>query len=213
MSSIHTLKNSGSHIYCDMDGVLVNFSRGAYDLFGRLFFGSEATHVNEEVVNYLESVGSNISNMNFSSEEFRYALYSAIGESPGEFFAKLDPHNDGIHFLWSYINKIGLPVSILTAPINNNIPNVGMTAEAGKKAWCDKWLTPRPFNVYVTPAKLKPYFAVNKQTGAPNILIDDRKSTIDAWINRGGIGFLHVPGRGVDTANSINRELYNFIMP
>ena len=207
-SDIRQLAQNGSHIYCDMDGVLVNFSKGAYELFGRLIFGNESTFTNSEVEHYIRYVGSNISKIDFSSEAFRYALYSAMGENPGKFFSGLEPLNDGTDVLWPYLHGLKLPVHVLTAPINNNIPNVGMTAEDGKKAWCDKWLTPKPLNVYVTPAKLKPYFAVNKDTGAPNILIDDRSSTIESWRARGGIGFLHIPGDSNATIKAIQTALF-----
>ena len=66
------------------------------------------------------------------------------------------------------------------------------TAAEGKKAWAMENLSPPPVEVILSPAKQKAGAATSG--GVPNVLIDDKVSTIQAWNDAGGIGVLHIPG-------------------
>ena len=67
-----------------------------------------------------------------------------------------------------------------------------MSAEEGKELWVSRWLKPSPSSVIMSPAAQKAQYAVNGDV--PNVLIDDKASTIESWNNAGGIGILHTPG-------------------
>ena len=71
----------------------------------------------------------------------------------------------------------------------------------GKTAWVEEWLTPQPSEIIITPAVQKIQFATSN--GIPNIIIDDRKSTVDSWNSAGGIGILHAPGGSASTIEKL----------
>jgi hypothetical protein len=79
--------------------------------------------------------------------------------------------------LWSYIKKYK-PI-ILTAPSRNKESIIG------KSKWVKKYLGYPP--VIFRSAKQK-----HLEAGENKILIDDRKDTIERWINAGGIGIHHI---------------------
>ena len=57
--------------------------------------------------------------------------------------------------------------------------------------------------IIIIPAKNKKEYAVT--AGIPNILIDDKPSTVQAWNSAGGIGILHQPGRSAATVSELIR--------
>ena len=76
--------------------------------------------------------------------------------------------------LWQFIEEY--TPELLTSPSKDN------SSRLGKKMWVSKHLTPQP-NVIFSYSKDKQRYA---NTNA--ILIDDKKSNINEWIARGGIG-------------------------
>jgi hypothetical protein len=156
-------------IFCDMDGVLVNFDKGYQDLTGM------STH-------HVDAQGK---------KEFWKAFRQGLensGESEKHYWANLDWQPGGKE-LWDYIKEYN--PYILTAPsVNFDLPydqrynreyNESMQ---GKLEWVQRLSNMR--KIYFASAVNKPKFA-----GSNKILIDDRKDTIDSWNANGGIGILH----------------------
>ena len=96
-----------------------------------------------------------------------------------DFFAKLPkfPTTDQVvNLAVKYAGKY----SICSSPLRGDYAN----SEKHKKIWIKQNLNPLPKTIEITPNKAQ--FATNGQT--PNILIDDKRTNIDAWEKAGGIG-------------------------
>ena len=76
-----------------------------------------------------------------------------------------------------------------------------MTAEEGKELWVADWLSPNPAAVVMSPAREKQRYATIN--GVPNVLIDDKLSTVEAWNTAGGIGVHHTPGGSAATVRKL----------
>ena len=156
-------------IFCDMDGVLVDFDEGYKQLTG------VTTH-------HADSQGK---------DEFWRLFRDSLKEKDipeRSYWANLDWMPDGKQ-LWDYIKDYN--PYVLTAPsVNFDIPfeerykmenNESMQ---GKTEWVQR--LPNMRKIYFRSAGRKADFA-----GPGKILIDDRKDTIDSWNANGGIGILH----------------------
>jgi len=156
-------------IFCDMDGVLVDFDEGYKQLTG------VTTH-------HADSQGK---------DEFWKLFRDGLKNkdiSERSYWANLDWMPDGKQ-LWDYIKEYN--PYVLTAPsVNFDIPfeeryklenNESMQ---GKTEWVQR--LPNMKKIYFRSAGRKADFA-----GPGKILIDDRKDTIDSWNANGGIGILH----------------------
>ena len=153
-------------IFCDMDGVLVDFDKGYKDLTGM------STH-------HAEAQGKK----DFW-KIFRQGLEDS-GETEEHYWANLDWQPGGKE-LWDYISPY--KPYILTAPaVNFDLPSEQRYSQEynesmkGKLDWVKRLNNMR--KVYFAAAKNKPKFARPN-----NILIDDRQDTIDAWNANGGVG-------------------------
>jgi hypothetical protein len=165
-------------IFCDMDGVLVDFDEGYKELTG-------------VTTQHADSQGKN---------EFWGLFRDSLRNkdiSERSYWANLDWMSDGKQ-LWDYIKDYN--PYVLTAPsVNFDIPfeerykmenNQSMQ---GKTEWVQR--LPNMRKIYFRSAARKADFA-----GPGKILIDDRKDTIDSWNANGGIGILHT-----STANTIKQ--------
>ena len=200
-------------IYCDMDGVLVDFESGAVDLVSQILDGSADPVWTESS----KSIGKNIDRVKAEMGEdwrpegghdldvkgARQLMMSAISSSPGQFFENLPPLDDGINNLWPFLNSLGLPVHILSAPVRGREGTA--TAEEGKKRWIERHLDPQPESIIIVDAKDKQNWAVKDDVR--NLLVDDKGSTIESWNARGGIGILHVPRDSARSIDEIRQKL------
>lgn len=216
--TIRSVLNEGNaqfgSIYCDMDGVIVDFESGAIDLLTQIFDGnadpkwtegSKTIHKNVEKL--MKEMGPDwrpASRHDLEIKDVRQVMLSAISSAPGDFFGSLSPLADGVRELWPFLNSLGAPVHVLSAPVRGR-QGVTPTAGDGKIAWCDKYLNPPPTSIIIADAVDKPSWAVID--GVPNILVDDKKKTVDAWNDRGGIGILHIPGRSSLSIKHIRQAL------
>jgi hypothetical protein len=165
-------------IFCDMDGVLVDFDEGYKQITG-------------VTTQHADSQGK---------DEFWKLFRDGLKDkdiSERSYWANLDWMPDGKQ-LWDYIKEYN--PYVLTAPsVNFDIPfeerykvenNESMQ---GKTEWVQR--LPNMKKIYFRSAGRKADFA-----GPGKILIDDRKDTIDKWNANGGIGILHT-----STANTIKQ--------
>ena len=198
-----------SVIYCDMDGVLVNFEEAVVNLVNSLLDGGslpgvEITRGYEKRLRKLRAeLGPDWrakSRPDLDIKPVRNFMMGAIGANPGPVFAEMKPHKDAIDSLWPYLTSSGHTVNVLTAPIRARSEDV-MSAEEGKELWVFRWLKPSPSAVIMSPAAQKAQYAVSGEI--PNILIDDKASTIESWNNAGGIGILHTPGGSSSTIGAL----------
>ena len=190
----------GSQIFCDMDGVLVHFESAVVELVNHILDTGEIPGVASTkghrkrlywVQNELGKDWRATQRSDLDLKPVRNLMFSAIGQNPGPVFASMPPWPDALSSLWPYITSTGHTVNILSAPIRARV-GAPSTTEEGKIAWIEKWLKPAPADIIITPAVSKVDYATSN--GVPNVLIDDRASTVDAWNDAGGIAILHIPG-------------------
>ena len=198
-----------------MDGVLVDFEAGAIKLINReLESASEPgwTSTRKSVRSSVRRVHRDLGTEyrakpgdDLRAEKgIKNLSYAVIGRDPGGFFRGLPPFQDGISQLWPFLHSLGVPVHILSAPISGTGP--GGTAEDGKRDWVQR-LDPAPVTVEIEDAVDKPKFAVDRASGKPNVLVDDKAVTVAAWNGKGGIGILHVPGQSRASISELERRL------
>ncbi len=166
-------------VYCDMDGVLVDFEAGAVKLINaELEAATDPTWAspNKSIRSAVRRVHRDL------GPEYRAELgddlraekgiknlsYAVVGRDPGGFFRGLPALSDGISQLWPFLHTLGVPVHILSAPIYGKGP--GGTAAEGKTDWVER-LDPAPVSIEIQDAVDKPKFAIDPATGKPNILV------------------------------------------
>lgn len=170
-------------IYCDMDGVLVDFVTGAIE---QINIDIKDKKVNNGKINKLRSVLSQLGRDSITSQDLakmdkknrlqaaRNYMYKRL-EDDEDFWANL-PWAEGGKELWSYISKYN--PYILTAPMQSE------GSKRGKRMWIEKNLLPRPEKVFMSHEKYN-------WAGPTNILIDDFSINTLPWEENGGIAILH----------------------
>jgi len=200
--------NPNTQIFCDMDGVLVDFLDGASQKMNAFLSraqlnGSWMTPAEAKI--YRKILRDHGPDVRISSEEdlrqpgLRNLMFMIIAKDPGEFFSQLGTLHDGTMELWPFINSTGHSVSLLTAGVPGNKGT--QPADAGKRIWANRELRPNFSRFLCVPAVEKRQFAM--EGGVPNILIDDKLRTIDQWNEDGGYGILHVTGRSDITIKNL----------
>jgi hypothetical protein len=194
-----------------MDGVLVNFEEAIVTLVNDLLDGAPLPGVEiskgyeKRLRKVREELGPQWRAKNrpdLDIKSVRSFMMGAIGSNPGPVFAEMPPWPDALGTLWPALVGSGHTVNVLTAPIRARSADV-MSAEEGKELWISRWLKPSPSTVIMSPAAQKSQYATSGDT--PNILIDDKASTIMAWNDKGGIGILHTPGGSSATVKQLQR--------
>ena len=132
-----------------MDGVIVDFDKGYFDLTG------------------IDMCGKFLANKGF---------WHPINKAGYGFWINLEWTKDGKK-LWKYIEKYH-PI-ILSAPSNQDDSRIG------KHDWVEREL-PGSHLILRSPEHKREFAEPN------SILIDDRPSNIESWIEAGGIGIHHV---------------------
>ena len=152
-------------IYCDMDGVLVDFVAGTVEHITKQLQAGEAEELKEKIGrDYItdEDIHVNSPNRNNYVRDYMFKELN----NHAEFWENL-PWMPGGEELWNFISQFN--PYILTAPM-------GYSSEIGKQAWIDKNLVPRgaPKEVFMSHNKFK--------WAAPNrILIDDFTKNTGPW--------------------------------
>lgn len=156
-------------IYCDMDGVLVDFVKGTIERINAILDGNLAQDelaisksMRKAVRKIAREKGEEWrvgTKEDIDFKPVRELMMSYISFNPGEYYGTLPKLNDGVDTLWPFLTSTGYQVNILSAPVE---PRKGLdvpTAEMGKKDWVAKNLSPQPKSVIVLPAKRKREFA------------------------------------------------------
>jgi hypothetical protein len=155
-------------IYVDLDGVIFDFAKAAFKVFGKEYNEKEYPAVND--------------------------ISKALGVSPRQFWDKVDHHGVGF---WAYLETYDWCDELLTfieeksEQLNTDwrflsSPSKNPSCAMGKVESLQKLFGP-DFRKYI----LAP--AIDKQllcSSPEDILIDDRQLTIEQWNRRGGKGIL-----------------------
>jgi len=169
-------------IYCDMDGVLVDFVAGTVEHITKQLQAGEAEELKEKIGrDYItdEDIHVNSPNRNNYVRDYMFKELN----NHAEFWENL-PWMPGGEELWNFISQFN--PYILTAPM-------GYGSEIGKQAWIDTHLQPSPSKVFMSHDKFK-------WAAANHILIDDFTKNTVPWNNEGGISILHT-----DTSKTIEK--------
>ena len=199
-----------SKIFCDMDGVLVDFLGGASSQLNEFLRHTKENGYPEGrkwAKAYRRIVRDRLTDFQIMSEEdlripaIRTLMFLLIAKNPGIYFRDLDPMDDGINQLWPFLVAAKRKASLLTAGVPGDPEK--MSAKDGKTKWARLHLNPQPRRIIVVPAVTKRQFAI--EGGYPNILIDDKLRTIEQWNEDGGLGLLHIPGRSDLTIQNLKK--------
>jgi len=176
-------------IYCDMDGVLVDFIKGVIERMNKdikdpsiqtkeMIKLRKALEAAEETKVVMKDLDKHFKPRTPLIRAARNYMYEALADDE-EFWATLPWMPDGKE-LWAYISQFD--PDILTAPM-------GEGSKRGKERWIydDNNVEPPPKRVFMSHEKYE--WSTN---GKPNILIDDFTSNTIPWENAGGIAILHV---------------------
>lgn len=166
-SFLESEENSGVRIFCDLDGVLVDFDRG----FSEIPENSEKLPPSE----YEEVHGKN-------------SIWKVIDKYGAEYWSELYWKSDGRE-LWDYLEEY--KPAILSSPSRSQ------SSIDGKTKWVrlNLGIKQQPvtkISDYTPESRLilmqqKHLFA----KGPNDILIDDTRAKIDKWVEAGGTGILH----------------------
>lgn len=153
-------------IYCDMDGVLTDFSGDFIKL---------ANKIGEISLSERDDVPNNAA-ARFEKAHGTEAFWKVVESGGLKFWSEMS-WNVGGKKLWKYISNYD--TEILSAPSKRVLE----TCIKGKKLWISKLGNPK---IHFRSKEKKREFA-NKNS----ILIDDLKSNIQEWNASGGVGILH----------------------
>jgi 5'(3')-deoxyribonucleotidase len=163
------MKNSEYILYLDMDGVLVDYDSGWWSIVNQL--GIKPVEVKGE--------------MEYTKEDLsRIRSYTRTPD----FWGKLRWEHGGEE-LWNSSNILFENIHILTSTAAKTDVQSHKIVEKGKLVWLKENLHPHlpPDHIHVVSEGVhKAKFANHL-----SILVDDRKSTIKAFIQAGGYGVLH----------------------
>jgi len=186
-------------IYCDMDGVLVDFERGIVDQINKdlqMIRKMEDKKNLVKIQRALDSLGrdeiviDDLRGKSATSKPVRNYMYGRAGND-ANFWSKL-PWMPGGKELWNFISKYD--PYILTSPMQKG-------SEIGKAFWIDENLRPLPDKVFMSSEKYE--WALN-DAGKPNILIDDWSKNTVPWSNKGGIAIQHVNANTSATISALS---------
>lgn len=152
-----------NEIYCDYDGVLVNFHGGV-----------------------LKACGKDYMDPYYNTEKGNAERGAILAKAGPQFWENLDPMSD-YEALWAYLKPLN--PYILTAYASWCDVNAQNSRE-GKVVWNQKWTQVPDQKLMIVKRDDKQFHAV-EEGRPPNVLIDDYKKNIKQWEKRGGIGIYH----------------------
>jgi len=182
------MNNFPYKIYCDMDGVLVDFEKAVVQTINKQL-ASDNPYRPKAAAKIVAKLGRNYIELNdidkespTNSKVVRSYMYALVQDDE-EWWATLPWTSDGKQ-LWDYVRQF--EPEILTAPMDKG----GKTGSLpGKLRWVEKNLKISPDRVIFEHDKWR---LADEKGDQRNILIDDFESKINPWIDAGGIGILHL---------------------
>jgi hypothetical protein len=174
-------------IYCDMDGVLVNFEKGAIDYINEDL--KDETRIPEKFLKRYRKLQDKLNELGRDQEvelmdiskdperrvkAARNYMYERI-QDDYEFWSGLEWMPDGKQ-LWDYIKGMTPQIIILTSPMQGN------GSHEGKKEWVKRELG--SYQVILEENKWK-------HSGPNKLLIDDLLKNIKLWVEYGGLVIHH----------------------
>jgi len=168
-------------IYCDMDGVLVDFDVG----FKKISGGKSAEEFDNEG----------------RSSEIWKLIFNDPPDNGITWWSTL-PKLQDCDVLWKFITSLRYPVKILSSTSSKKSKN--NSADIGKRRWLATELVPVPQDqniILVDSSDAKQQYAL----GPNHILIDDLPSNIAQWRAKGGTAIEHK--NAADTINQLKRVL------
>jgi len=180
-------------IFCDMDGVLVDLIQGIIDE-ANIRMVDQSERQRKSFMKILSS-GEEWQNLKTSKQgkEVLKNIFKILGNDR-DFWSSLPLMSDA-NKLWGFINRFD--------PFILSHPWDGASAE-GKRIWLSEMarnISPAPPQTRIILTGDKHKYAVNKETGAPNLLIDDMSKYLGPWESAGGIAIKHI------SADSTIRQL------
>jgi hypothetical protein len=181
------MENTSYNIFCDMDGVLVDFEKGVIEKMNSELSKENpkepklaAKVIAELGRNYVtvDDIGKYSPGKSKASVSYMYALV----HDDEEFWANL-PWNKGGKQLWARIRHLN--PTILTSPMDKRGKKDSLV---GKKRWVERNLGIPADRIIFAHSKWD--YALDED-GQPNVLIDDFNTKVDPWNERGGVGILH----------------------
>ena len=176
-------------IFCDMDGVLVDLAGGI------LAEAKQNAEDPKQRAAVMKIIGSD---MEWAAHKGNKRLQTGLKwmhkllANNHQFWATLPAQKDAMQ-LWSFISRFD--PFILSHPWDKD-------SASGKREWlAGGSISPSPASSKIVLTGDKHKYAINKATGAPNVLIDDMGKYIEPWKAAGGIAIHHV------SADSSIREL------
>ena len=187
-------------IYCDMDGVLVDFEAGIVEQLNKDIHGIEETIKGAGKLRVaLEALGRDYITMDDmrgkskASKVVKNYMYARIGNN-SEFWSDL-PWMPGGKELWDFISPY--KPHILTSPMLKG-------SEMGKAFWIDDHLGRLPEEQEVIMSHEKYKYALSED-GSKNILIDDWSKNTVPWDGAGGIAIQHKNGNTAATIAALKK--------
>lgn len=168
-------------IYCDMDGVLVDFDEG------------------------FKKISGGKSSYEFDVEGRTADLWKLIWNNPpdnGITWWSTLPKMQDCDSLWKFITSLSYTVKILSSTSSKK--SKSNNADIGKRKWLSTNLIPTPHDeniILVDSSEAKQQYAL----GPNHILIDDLASNISQWRAKGGTAIEHK--NTSDTITQLKRVL------
>jgi len=198
------LKNNQTiKVYCDMDGVLVDFVNPVLKLMNTTLekiesennkkiqkLGLKAKEALKRDYFVIDDIKISHKNTNKEARNFMYYLL----KDNTEFWAKL-PWAPGGKELWNNIKNLN--TEILTSPLEND-----SSSKKGKILWVKEHLGLEPAKVHFSDKKYE--YAVSKENQI-NILIDDFSKNVLPFKSAGGLAILHKTGNTIATLKKLNK--------
>jgi hypothetical protein len=194
-------KSKQYQIYCDMDGVLVDFEGAAIEQINKdikdesitcdemICLRNDLSKIGRELITHDDLEKIKKEKRLPSARKYMYHRFA----NDEDFWANL-PWTSGGKELWEFISKYN--PHILTAPMDDD-------CKKGKFRWIEKNLTPQPEQIFMSHDKYK---WASSEDGQSNILIDDFTINTIPWDASGGISILYI---NVDDAIKELKELIN----
>ena len=196
-----------------MDGVLVDFAKGAVDTINdlmatgddskksiRRLIQYDGSDKEEITVEFLENATmKKDAKLDRTQWEKRVsdAMFSIVGGGGHRYWANLPALPNFHSMIDAAIDLVGLHnVYVCTAPVGDS-----NGCESGKRAWIAANTDIYAENVFVTEDKGSIAQLFPNDTC---ILIDDRKKYVDAWKSAGGVPIRHTPGDSQSSISQLN---------